>query len=66
MNQYIKSSDIIYATDYQEFFWKENDLAVEEGVAVGYEATNSSNDNSDEVVLTLFHDIYHEFKEEIF
>lgn len=61
MNQYIKSSNIIYASDYQEFFWKDTDLAVEEGVAVGYEADNTS----DEVVLTLFNDIYHEFKEEI-
>ena len=60
MNNNKISPSIVYATEVEEFFWKDSDISVSEGFPVGIEVDNDSS-----VDLILCDDIYHEFKEEI-
>jgi hypothetical protein len=66
-NNKIKSSNLIYASEDEEFFWEKDDSVVEEGIAVGYEVEREETlFDAHTIDLVLFEDIYHEFKEEIF
>lgn len=49
----IKSCEIVLASNYEEFFYKENDLSVSEGQPVGVEL-----ELEDEYRLVLFDEIY--------
>ena len=33
----MKSTDLVYASDVEEFFWEEDGVSVPEGTPVGYE-----------------------------
>lgn len=49
----MKSPELIYATEIEEFFWKDTDTSVMEGVPVGIDIENGS-----EINFLLFEDIY--------
>lgn len=49
----IESCDIVYASDHEEFYYKDSDLAVEEGEPVGVDV-----ELKDEVRLVLLPNIY--------
>lgn len=49
----MKSTDLVYASDVEEFFWENEDVSVPEGTPVGYEV-----DKGDSIHLVLFEDIY--------
>jgi len=49
----LSSLDVICATEYEEFFYQENDQPVPEGTPVGFDV-----DKGDGVELVLFTDIY--------
>ena len=49
----LSSLDVVCATDYEEFFYKENDEPVCEGTPVGFDV-----DKEEGVELVLFTDIY--------
>ena len=49
----MKSTDLVYASDAEEFFWEKEDVSVPEGTPIGYEV-----DRGDSVDLILFEDIY--------
>lgn len=51
--------EVVLASDYEEFFYKDSDEAVPEGDPVGVDCTNNNT-----VDLYLFNGIYHEFKYE--
>tara|TARA_B110000483_G_C18192072_1_gene541359 strand:- start:771 stop:965 length:195 start_codon:yes stop_codon:yes gene_type:complete len=55
----MKSEQIIYASEVEEFFWEDSDISVPEGTPVGYE---KESENS--VDLILFDDIYWSCKHE--
>lgn len=57
------SYELIYASDYEEFFYVEDDMPVSEGNPVGFEMTVEDRGNPDtppsiEVQLKLFDHIY--------
>jgi hypothetical protein len=45
--------DIVYATEHEEFFYKDSDIVVGEGMPIGVDV-----DQGDLVHLVLFEDIY--------
>lgn len=45
--------DLVYATEYEEFFYKDSDVAVSEGWPIGVDVYQE-----DAVHLVLFDDIY--------
>jgi len=49
----MKYSELVYASDVEEFFWKETDEAVEPETPIGYDL-----DKGREVELVLFDEIY--------
>lgn len=49
----MKSTDLVYASDVEEFFWEKEDISVSAGTPVGYEV-----DRGDSVDFILFEDIY--------
>tara|TARA_B100001093_G_scaffold481648_1_gene512574 strand:- start:5645 stop:5926 length:282 start_codon:yes stop_codon:yes gene_type:complete len=49
----LNSEDIVFATDFLEFFYKDSDSPVEEGDPIGFEM-----DIGKEVELVLFDNIY--------
>lgn len=49
----IKSCQIVYASSVEEFFYKESDIPVSEGQAVGVDL-----ETEDEVVFVLLDEIY--------
>lgn len=49
----MNSSQIIYASEVEEFFWVEDDISVPQGTPVGYELERGNN-----IDLVLFEDIY--------
>tara|TARA_Y100000361_G_scaffold32652_1_gene27376 strand:+ start:1358 stop:1534 length:177 start_codon:yes stop_codon:yes gene_type:complete len=49
----MNSEDLIYASEVEEFFWTEDDIAVQEGTPIGFEKDNGAN-----IDLILFDDIY--------
>lgn len=51
--QNIKSDDIVYASEFEEFFWEEDDMPLVEGTPVGIDVENGSS-----VDLVLFNGIY--------
>jgi hypothetical protein len=51
--------ELIYASDFEEFFYCENDWPVSEGNPVGVEI-----DRGHEIEFILFDEVYHEIKEE--
>ena len=60
--------ELVYASDFEEFFYKEDDMPVSEGQPVGVEITKEYDDDRlpMEVEFILFDDIYHEIKQESF
>ena len=57
----MKSTDLVYASEVEEFFWEEEDVSVPEGTPVGYEV-----EVGDKIDFILFKDIYwkHENQDE--
>ena len=55
----MKSEQIIYASEIEEFFWEDCDAPVPQGTPVGYEKKSE-----DSVDLILFDDIYWDCKDE--
>jgi hypothetical protein len=55
----MKSEQIIYASEVEEFFWEDSDISVPEGHPVGYEK-----ESADSTDLILFDDVYWNFKNE--
>lgn len=55
----MKSTDLVYASDVEEFFWEENDISVPEGMPVGYEVEVGNS-----VDFILFKDIYWRFEDD--
>lgn len=54
MNEKIPNKvDLVYATEYEEFFYKDSDVAVSEGCPIGVDVYGE-----DEVHLVLFDDVY--------
>lgn len=49
----LNSEDIVFATDFSEFFYKDSDFPVGEGDPVGFEI-----DLGEEVELVLFDNVY--------
>lgn len=49
----ILSSDLVCASSHEEFFWKDSDIAVMEGVPVGIDL-----EVGDRIDFILFEDIY--------
>ncbi|OUU16226.1 MAG: hypothetical protein CBC05_08525 [Crocinitomicaceae bacterium TMED45] len=49
----MKSTDLVYASDVEEFFWEEDDVSVPEGTPVGYEVEVGNS-----IDFILFKDIY--------
>jgi hypothetical protein len=49
----MNSSQIIFASEVEEFFWVEDDISVPQGTPIGYEVERGNN-----VDLVLFEDIY--------
>ena len=60
--------ELVYASDFEEFFYVDDDMPVPEGQPVGVEITKEYDDDrfSIEVEFILFDDIYHEIKQESF
>lgn len=56
----MKSENLVYASEIEEFFWKDEDVSVPEGIPVGYEV-----ENKDSIDLVLFEDIYWKCHEEV-
>ena len=54
--------ELVYASDFEEFFYKDDDMAVSEGQPVGVEITKEHDDDrlSIEVEFILFDYIYHQ------
>lgn len=53
MKTNMNSSQIIYASEVEEFFWVEDDISVPQGTPIGYEVERGNN-----IDLVLFEDIY--------
>ena len=51
LNMY--SSQIIFASELEEFFWVDVDISVPQGTPIGYEVERGNN-----IDLVLFEDIY--------
>jgi hypothetical protein len=51
--------ELIYASNYEEFFYEENDIPVSEGQPVGVEI-----ENVDNIDFILFDDIYWKLDDE--
>lgn len=49
----MKSTDLIYASEVEEFFWEKEDVSVPEGTPVGYEV-----EVGNAIDFILFEDIY--------
>lgn len=49
----MKSTDLVYASEVEEFFWAKEDVSVPEGTPVGYEV-----EVGNAIDLILFEDIY--------
>ena len=60
--------ELVYASDFEEFFYVEDNTPVSEGQPVGVEISNEHDDARmfTEVNFILFDEIYHEIKEDIF
>tara|TARA_B100001248_G_C27392594_1_gene463350 strand:+ start:547 stop:726 length:180 start_codon:yes stop_codon:yes gene_type:complete len=53
MKTNMNSSQIIYASEVEEFFWVKDDISVPQGTPIGYEVERGNN-----IDLVLFEDIY--------
>lgn len=51
--------ELVFATDFEEFFYQADDIPVSEGQPVGVEI-----ENEDKVDFILFHDIYWKLDDE--
>ena len=49
----MKSTDLVYASEVEEFFWEKEDVSVSEGTPVGYEV-----EVGNAIDFILFEDIY--------
>lgn len=58
--------ELVYASDFEEFFYVDDDMPVSEGQPVGVEISREYDDDrlSIEVEFILFDEIYHEIKQE--
>jgi hypothetical protein len=60
------NSELVYASDFEEFFYVDDDMPVSEGQPVGVEISNEHDDARmfTEVTFILFDYIYHQINEE--